>query len=169
LCVIDCCTYRACLQSEQMPNQPIVAQMAFACVTSDKPLLPQGTPWGVLLSQSLIWIAQKDGREEGLAVMRRIASSSSCDAEEWWSFPTCCANTRVPSIPFDRLAACRPFQRDYPAISEAHVSLGTNFKVDCKAHMSLGTNFKVDRKAHMSLGTDFRVDGNAHVSFQEEL
>ena len=40
LCVIDCCTQRACPHSESMPNQPIVtqrpgpcAQVAFACVT----------------------------------------------------------------------------------------------------------------------------------------
>ena len=40
LCVIDCCTQRACPHSESIPNQPIVTQrpgpcalVAFACVT----------------------------------------------------------------------------------------------------------------------------------------
>jgi len=65
-------------------------------------------------------------------------------------------------------AECRPFQWDHPVCSEAHVSLGTDFRVDRNAHVSFGAESKVSGRAHVSLGTDFRVDRNAHVSLGTE-
>ena len=63
-----------------------------------------------------------------------------------------------PTAQFEQFAAFRPFQWDYPVFSEAHVSPGTDSKVNGKAHVSLGMDFEVDCKAHVSLGTEFEVD-----------
>ena len=72
-----------------------------------------------------------------------------------------------PTAQFEQFAAFRPFQWDYPVFSEAHVSPGTDSKVNGKAHVSLGMDFEVDRKAHVSLRKDLEVDAGAHVSLRK--